>query len=83
MENFTKIEAFIAEAKEEAVKFFEKSNKSAGTRLRKSLGEVSKLIKVVKKEVTEKKNELKAAKETSAPAKAKKAPVAKKAITKA
>ena len=77
MENFTKIEAFIAEAKEEAVKFFEKSNKSAGTRLRKSLGEVSKLIKVVKKEVTEKKNELKAAKDSEP--KTEKAPKAAKA----
>lgn len=42
---------------------FVKGNSAAGTRARKALGEVSKLCKVIRNEVTEEKNARKEAKE--------------------
>lgn len=42
---------------------FAKGNSAAGTRARKALGEVAKLCKVIRNEVTEEKNARKAAKE--------------------
>lgn len=48
-------EAFIAENEK-----FEKGNNAAGTRARKALGELAKLCKARRNEITETKNERKA-----------------------
>lgn len=56
----------LKEQFEEALKEhgkFVKGNSAAGTRARKALGEVAKLCKVIRNEVTEEKNARKAAKE--------------------
>ena len=50
-----KFEAFIAENEK-----FEKGNNAAGTRARKALGELAKLCKARRNEITETKNERKA-----------------------
>jgi hypothetical protein len=51
------VEAFIAENEK-----FEKGNSAAGTRARKALGELAKLCKVRRNEITEEKNARKEAK---------------------
>ena len=56
MENFQKLKEVIAAAEADAVNFFDKGNKAAGTRLRNALQEVKVLSTDIRKEVTEKKN---------------------------
>jgi len=51
------VEAFIAENEK-----FEKGNSAAGTRARKALGELAKLCKTRRNEITEEKNARKEAK---------------------
>lgn len=58
----TKFENFLIEIenlKEDAEKFFEKENKSAGTRLRKGLQNVKNLAKELRQEISDMKNKLK------------------------
>lgn len=47
----------VEETKTDADKFFEKGNKSAGTRLRKALQNIKKLSQEIRKEISEKKKE--------------------------
>lgn len=54
--NIEQLESLVATAKVEATKF-EKGNKTAGTRLRKAALQITKLCKVIRTEVSEKKNE--------------------------
>lgn len=56
MDKIEKLEELTAVAKEEAVKFYDKKNKSAGTRLRKTLMEIKKLSHEIRANVTETKN---------------------------
>lgn len=56
MDKIEKLEELTAIAKEEAVKFYDKGNKSAGTRLRKTLMEIKKLSHEIRANVTETKN---------------------------
>jgi hypothetical protein len=56
MENFEKIKQILESAEADAVKFFEKGNKQAGTRLRKAYSEIAGLCKEGRKEVSEIKN---------------------------
>lgn len=56
MDKIEKLEELTVIAKEEAVKFYEKGNKSAGTRLRKTLMEIKKLSHEIRADVTETKN---------------------------
>jgi hypothetical protein len=79
MENFNKIKEVIASAEEDAVKFFDKQNSAAGTRLRKAAKEIADSAKAIRKQVSEIKSKEKEAKKASKPAKAEKAPKAPKA----
>lgn len=56
MDKFNELETKILALKEEAKKFFENGNKSAGTRLRKGLQEVKTLSQDLRNLVTETKN---------------------------
>lgn len=57
MKNFVAILRKVTEAQEDAEKFFEKGNRAAGTRLRKTMQEVKELAQNVRKEVSAAKNE--------------------------
>ncbi len=57
MKNFVAILRKVTEAQEDADKFFEKGNRAAGTRLRKTMQEVKELAQTVRKEVSAAKNE--------------------------
>lgn len=55
--NFEALRAEFKNAELNAEKFYNKGNKSAGTRLRKSLNEIKKLSLALRKEITAAKNE--------------------------
>lgn len=56
MENSKKLEALTNEAQENLKLFFEKGNKSAGTRARKALNEIRVLALELRKEISQEKN---------------------------
>lgn len=58
MTKFQELKALIEEieASGDAAKFYEKNNKTAGTRLRKTMQDVKELANEVRKEVSELKN---------------------------
>lgn len=62
MESVNQLKEQFETAVKEHEKFI-KGNSAAGTRARKALGEVAKLCKVIRNEVTEEKNARKEAKE--------------------
>jgi len=57
MELFEKIELLVADTRGDAVKFFQKGNKSAGTRIRKNMQELKKLAQELRILVQNTKNE--------------------------
>ncbi|MCL4637937.1 MULTISPECIES: hypothetical protein [Olivibacter] len=56
MEKFSKLKELIAQAEKDALAFYEKGNKAAGTRLRGALQQTKALAQDIRNEVTEKKN---------------------------
>lgn len=56
MEKFIQLKNLIASAETDAVKFFEKGNAAAGTRLRNVLQQTKVLAQDIRNEVTAKKN---------------------------
>jgi hypothetical protein len=56
MENIEKLEVLVSEARLEATKFYEKGNKTAGTRLRAKMAEITVLCKSVRADVSTIKN---------------------------
>lgn len=56
MENYNKLKDLVQGAESDADKFFNRGNKSAGTRLRKAMQEIKKTAQEVRVEVSEKKN---------------------------
>ena len=54
-QSFEQLIALVENTKDDAAKFFEKENKSAGTRVRAAMSEISKLTKQIRKEVQDKK----------------------------
>lgn len=59
MENFKKLKELIETAEQDAVKFYEKGNRVAGTRLRSALQQVKVTATEIRKEVTLLKNKAK------------------------
>jgi hypothetical protein len=55
MQKFEELEKAVAAAKEDAVKFYNKGNAAAGTRLRKGMQNIKLLAQDIRKEVSEKK----------------------------
>jgi hypothetical protein len=55
-ENVEALATTINEALEDAIKFSDKGNKAAGTRVRKALLDVSKACKEIRQQVTNEKN---------------------------
>ena len=53
MEKFNELKALVASLEEDATKFFDKGNKSAGVRLRKGLQDIKSLAQAVRVEVSE------------------------------
>ena len=54
MEKFNELKALVASLEEDATKLYEKENKAAGVRLRKSLQEIKGLAQTMRVEVSEK-----------------------------
>ena len=54
MENFEELKTLIAGLEEDAVKFYEKGNKAAGVRVRKTLQEVRTLAQAMRLDVSAK-----------------------------
>lgn len=57
MDKFKELKDLIASAEAEAVAFFEKGNKAAGTRLRNAMQQSKTLAQDIRNEVTAKKNQ--------------------------
>lgn len=56
METFQKLKELILAAENDAVKFYEKGNRTAGTRLRAALQQSKALAQDIRNQVTAKKN---------------------------
>ena len=56
MEKFEELKTLVSSLEEEATKLYEKSNKAAGTRLRKGCQEVKNLCQDIRVEVSQLKN---------------------------
>lgn len=56
MEKYNELKALIASIEQDAVKFFEKGNNAAGTRVRTGLQRVKALAQDIRNAVTEAKN---------------------------
>lgn len=56
MENFQKLKELVLSAETDAKAFYDKGNKSAGTRLRNALQQTKALAQDIRNEVTAKKN---------------------------
>lgn len=57
MDKFTELEQLVANMKEDVIKFYDKGNKAAGVRVRKSLQDVKALAQEIRKQVSEKNSE--------------------------
>ena len=57
MEKFKELQELVKAAENDALAFYERGNKAAGTRLRNALQKAKVLATDIRKEVTEKKNE--------------------------
>ena len=53
MENFETLKSLVANLEEDAVKFYEKNNKAAGTRVRKGCQDIKNLCQTIRVEVSE------------------------------
>lgn len=52
MDKFTELEALVASMKDDIVKFYEKSNKAAGVRVRKNLQDVKSLAQAIRVDIS-------------------------------
>jgi hypothetical protein len=59
MEKFNALKELVETAENDAQSFFNKGNKAAGTRLRNTMQQLKNTATDIRKEVTEKKNEVK------------------------
>lgn len=57
MDKFTELEQLVATMKEDVVKFYDKSNKAAGVRVRKALQDIKALAQEIRKQISEKNSE--------------------------
>jgi len=53
MKNFETLKELVANLEEDAVKFYEKNNKAAGTRVRKGCQDIKNLCQTMRVEVSE------------------------------
>lgn len=56
MEKFEKVKSLIASVEADAEKFYNKSNATAGTRVRKAMQDLKVMAVEIRKEITAKKN---------------------------
>lgn len=57
MSRFSEVRDLILEMEEDFVKFYEKGNQAAGTRVRKGMQDLKNIAQDIRKEVQDKKNE--------------------------
>lgn len=57
MDKFNELKKIVADLEEDAIKFYDKSNKAAGVRLRKGLQDIKTLAQVLRQDVSAKNNE--------------------------
>jgi formaldehyde-activating enzyme involved in methanogenesis len=57
MSRFTELKDFVESTQEDFEKFYEKSNKAAGTRIRKAMQELKRIAQDIRVEVQDKKND--------------------------
>jgi Spy/CpxP family protein refolding chaperone len=55
MEKFNELEALVASMKEDITKIYDKSNKAAGVRVRKTLQDVKAIAQAIRVEISEQK----------------------------
>tara|TARA_R100001509_G_scaffold165778_1_gene150067 strand:- start:7858 stop:8046 length:189 start_codon:yes stop_codon:yes gene_type:complete len=53
MENFESLKTLVTNLEEDVVKFYEKNNKAAGTRVRKGCQDIKNLCQTIRVEVSE------------------------------
>ena len=53
MENFESLKTLVSNLEEDVVKFYEKNNKAAGTRVRKGCQDIKNLCQTIRIEVSE------------------------------
>jgi len=56
MDNYSKLQALIADAENDFAQFYGKGNKAAGTRVRKAMQDLKNLAQEIRQDVTAKKN---------------------------
>ena len=56
MKRFEELKNMIMDAEADFVKFYDKENKAAGTRVRKTMQELKNIAQVIRKEVQDQKN---------------------------
>lgn len=56
MEKYAKLKSLVISIEDDFAKFYDKSNKAAGTRARKAMQEVKVLAQEIRKEIQESKN---------------------------
>ncbi len=56
MSRYTELKDFVESTEEDFEKFYEKSNKAAGTRVRKAMQELKRMAQDIRVEVQDKKN---------------------------
>lgn len=56
MSRYSELKSFVDELEEDFAKFYEKSNKAAGTRVRKAMQDLKRLAQDIRVEVQDKKN---------------------------
>lgn len=56
MSRYSELKSFVDELEEDFSKFYEKSNKAAGTRVRKAMQDLKRLAQDIRVEVQDKKN---------------------------
>lgn len=52
MDKFTELETLVASMKEDIIKFYDKSNKAAGVRVRKNLQDVKSLAQAIRVDIS-------------------------------
>jgi hypothetical protein len=52
MDKFTELETLVANMKEDIIKFYDKSNKAAGVRVRKNLQDVKSLAQAIRVDIS-------------------------------
>lgn len=57
MDKFTELETLVASMKDDVIKFYDKGNKAAGVRVRKSLQDIKAIAQVIRVDISAQKKD--------------------------